>query len=415
MNYQELTNILGQNQNAFSGVVPANVSAPSIDQIISGISSQYQPINLGSYEPSVGGASRYITGSPSFGEIERVPEYGTLDQLIGPSFVPSTFDINAYKNIDSQKLSDVIESLGSGGGFDYSGGGPDSSPNSTSVDPDGMAQTAPVSPMAISIAASILGAVTGLPFGLVSNVIGKDTIANTLNSINATNNAAQNQATVAAMMGIPNNPENQITIQQAIDSISAINAQTNPAISAQQAAQGVQGITGAAAAAASVSAADAAAAAGHSPAGIAAAAQAAVNATLSGLTPAQVSEQANAAAVSVSISEANAAAAANAPSVAADPSGQGATGVAPPGGGEAPSADSGVSGVGPDGIGFAKGGKVTLRHMTGPNPKGKDDGYVALDAGEYVIKKSSVDKYGESLLSLINEGKVSKKKLQSLI
>jgi hypothetical protein len=74
-----------------------------------------------------------------------------------------------------------------------------------------------------------------------------------------------------------------------------------------------------------------------------------------------------------------------------------------------------VSGVGADGIGFAKGGKVTSKHMTGPNPKGKDDGYVALDAGEYVIKKSSVDKYGESLLSLINEGKVSKKKLQSLI
>jgi len=57
MNYQELVDVLGQNQNATLGVSPTSVNAPSIDQIISGISSQYQPIDLGSYGSSVGGAN----------------------------------------------------------------------------------------------------------------------------------------------------------------------------------------------------------------------------------------------------------------------------------------------------------------------------------------------------------------------
>jgi hypothetical protein len=50
-----------------------------------------------------------------------------------------------------------------------------------------------------------------------------------------------------------------------------------------------------------------------------------------------------------------------------------------------------------------------------PNPPGPDDGYGSLQLGEYVIKKSAVDKYGEGLLGMINNGKVSARKLKSLL
>ena len=61
----------------------------------------------------------------------------------------------------------------------------------------------------------------------------------------------------------------------------------------------------------------------------------------------------------------------------------------------------------------AKGGLITS--VFGPNPPGPDDGAVNLDIGEYVIKKSSVDKYGKGLLDMINEGKVPVKKAKSLL
>jgi hypothetical protein len=65
--------------------------------------------------------------------------------------------------------------------------------------------------------------------------------------------------------------------------------------------------------------------------------------------------------------------------------------------------------------GMAKGGMVDGGLMFGMNPSGPDDGAVNLDLGEYVIKKSSVDKYGRGLLDMINEGKVPAKKLKSLL
>jgi hypothetical protein len=65
--------------------------------------------------------------------------------------------------------------------------------------------------------------------------------------------------------------------------------------------------------------------------------------------------------------------------------------------------------------GMAKGGMVDGGLMFGPNPPGPDDGAVNLDIGEYVIKKSSVDKYGKGLLDMINEGKVPAKKMKSLL
>jgi hypothetical protein len=64
---------------------------------------------------------------------------------------------------------------------------------------------------------------------------------------------------------------------------------------------------------------------------------------------------------------------------------------------------------------MAKGGYVHGGLMFGPNPPGPDDGAVNLDMGEYVIKKSSVDKYGRGLLDMINEGKIPAKKIRSLL
>jgi hypothetical protein len=65
--------------------------------------------------------------------------------------------------------------------------------------------------------------------------------------------------------------------------------------------------------------------------------------------------------------------------------------------------------------GMAKGGMVHGGLMFGDNPPGPDDGAVNLDMGEYVIKKSSVNKYGRGLLDMINEGKVPAKKIKSLL
>ena len=90
--------------------------------------------------------------------------------------------------------------------------------------------------------------------------------------------------------------------------------------------------------------------------------------------------------------------------------------------------DSGGDGGGGDGGGgggtgagagtgnaMAKGGYVHEGKMFGANPPGPDDGAVNLDLGEYVIRKSSVNKYGRGLLDMINEGKVSAKKMKSLL
>jgi hypothetical protein len=78
--------------------------------------------------------------------------------------------------------------------------------------------------------------------------------------------------------------------------------------------------------------------------------------------------------------------------------------------------DSGGTGAGAGtGNAMAKGGYVHGGLMFGPNPKGPDDGAVNLDLGEYVIKKSSVNKYGRGLLDMINEGKVPAKKMKSLL
>jgi len=68
---------------------------------------------------------------------------------------------------------------------------------------------------------------------------------------------------------------------------------------------------------------------------------------------------------------------------------------------------------GTPGSGAAMGGLITS--VWGDDPPGPDDGAKYLDIGEYVIKKSSVNKYGRGLLDMINEGKVPAKKMKSLL
>ena len=80
----------------------------------------------------------------------------------------------------------------------------------------------------------------------------------------------------------------------------------------------------------------------------------------------------------------------------------------------------GIGGVtgGADTMGFggeyAKGGKVNMAPQM-HNPPGPDDGYAALDNGEYVIRKSAVKKYGSNIFEQINAGKIPAQRLKSLL
>ena len=77
----------------------------------------------------------------------------------------------------------------------------------------------------------------------------------------------------------------------------------------------------------------------------------------------------------------------------------------------------GVTG-GSDTMGFggeyAKGGKVNMKPQM-HNPPGPDDGYAALENGEYVIRKSAVKKYGSNIFEQINAGRIPAQRLKSLL
>ena len=75
---------------------------------------------------------------------------------------------------------------------------------------------------------------------------------------------------------------------------------------------------------------------------------------------------------------------------------------------------SGANAVGTSGGGFAKGGMVNMKPQM-RNPPGPDDGYAALDNGEYVIRKSAVKKYGSNILEQINAGRIPAQRLKSLL
>lgn len=63
---------------------------------------------------------------------------------------------------------------------------------------------------------------------------------------------------------------------------------------------------------------------------------------------------------------------------------------------------------------YAKGGKVNMAPQK-YDPPGPDDGYAALDNGEYVIRKKAVKKYGSNIFEQINAGKIPAQRLKSLL
>lgn len=66
-----------------------------------------------------------------------------------------------------------------------------------------------------------------------------------------------------------------------------------------------------------------------------------------------------------------------------------------------------------DNLSYEKGGKI--RSLLGPNPDGPDEGYAKLQRGEYVVRRKAVNKYGEDFLEALNEARMPKEKLKSLL
>ena len=78
------------------------------------------------------------------------------------------------------------------------------------------------------------------------------------------------------------------------------------------------------------------------------------------------------------------------------------------GGADAPGANADGFGGGDAGFGggskaFNQGGMVTAQRLMGRAPA-PDDGYGALQGGEYVITKAAVEKYGKRMMDAINNG-----------
>ena len=382
MDYQTLTEVLGQSK---AGATPA----PSLNSIIQGIQSQYQPIPSMPVQSGLYGANRYISGSPQFGAIDVMPEYGTFDQLIGPSFIPSEFNRDIYSGIDSQRLSDVISTISNdyGGGYGGDGG----TTGGLSIGDSGLASSSNIGTMGVTGLAMGLGAMTGLPVGFIANVVGKQNIANAINAQAHAQNVAFNQALVANQMGLTNSPANAAALASAIDSLSAANPAAQASISAAQAAQGISGTTGGAAAAAASAAAAAAAAAGHSDAAIGAASQAAADAAIGGASAsaaaAAAADAANAAAADAAdadgggIGTASSAASADAAAGVAAADGVGMDGM-------------GVGSVGADGGGGGGGAKIicTKLHELGMMPTSIYEADQAF--GKKLVNESPETYYG---------------------
>lgn len=64
---------------------------------------------------------------------------------------------------------------------------------------------------------------------------------------------------------------------------------------------------------------------------------------------------------------------------------------------------------------FNKGGLVHKNDLGGPNPTGPDDGYAALDAGEFVIRKKAVSHYGPAIMKALNDMKFDKAVLEAFL
>lgn len=452
MNYQELMDVLRKREASFANMQPTSLQAPTLDQIISGIQSQYQPsqfqdfaqvqpqnvqpssyglngntfnlnqvslpelvYGLQSSNPTFGGgASRYARGPQSFTQENITP----VAQPSTPRFVPGAFDLAAFTAKPS--VSDVIETISS----DLSGGSGNGNTGSTgglSVDDAGLATGSNISSGVVGALATGAGMLTGLPLGLISSIVGKNNIAKALTDASYNSAVAQNIAMVASQMGLDaKDPANSAAISSAIDSLSSAPTGTTAAT------PGLSG-TGGNAAAAAQSAAANAIASGQTPAQAGIASQAAANAVMNGASQTQAEAIGAVAASQAGIAQGGQGTTAamgggfgdtsadNGDSTdSGDSSGGGGDsggGSDSSGGGDSGGGDSSGGGDG----GYAKGGLVKKSKLKGKNPKGQDDGYAALDEGEYVVRQSAVKKYGIGLFDAINSGKISKQKIKGLL
>jgi len=76
------------------------------------------------------------------------------------------------------------------------------------------------------------------------------------------------------------------------------------------------------------------------------------------------------------------------------------------GGGFTGGVGTGISGGSPADaadLGYNQGGMVNVQHLMGRAPA-PDDGYGALQGGEYVITKAAVERYGKAMMDAINNG-----------
>lgn len=73
------------------------------------------------------------------------------------------------------------------------------------------------------------------------------------------------------------------------------------------------------------------------------------------------------------------------------------------GGGGGSYGGPGDAGFGGGSKAFNQGGMVNAQHLMGRAPA-PDDGYGALQGGEYVITKAAVEKYGKRMMDAINNG-----------
>jgi hypothetical protein len=347
MTYEELTRILNADPAAFKGMQPASIARPTIEDIFSGVQSQFQAPQTTATENLGYGANRFI--DPNFKIATRPSVNAQATQAIQPAqaisgYKPSPFDLTSYQPAKVVAPTNYIASYGDSGG----GGGGNYVDDSQfrgyevptnkgfTVDENDVATPNTV-PSVLSFLAEL-----GLPFG-----IGKGLVS-TINKSNAEEAAAYNnkgytQGEVGWAMPTPVSgyfsPANDFGLVQetpaptpTVDALDAFLALNN-------------------------------------------------NFDESETTQGQADESAQ------NNADSNA---------------------SPDNGGYSNS--GGYS----DGE-FAEGGYVDAGKLIGMNPAGADDGYGALDDGEYVIKASAVKKYGVGLLGEINAGKVSKKKLMSLL
>lgn len=127
MNYQELMDVLNNRKAAFNNMQPTAIQVPTLEQVISGIQSQYQQPMIP--QAQVGqsyGAARFTGGPQTFSQQEFTPAVASV-----PKFVPGAFDINKYTaKTDVNDIASMINSYGGNSGFNTGSGSESPLPNS---------------------------------------------------------------------------------------------------------------------------------------------------------------------------------------------------------------------------------------------------------------------------------------------